>query len=454
MPTYVNDLRLTELNTGEGSGTWGTTTNTNLELIGESLGYGTEASFASDANSTTTVADGATDPARSMYFKVTSGVSLTATRELTIAPNTVSRVMYIENATSGSQSITIKQGSGATVTIANGNAAIVYLDGAGSGAAVVDANTSLAVTKVDATTLAIGGTAVTSTAAEINLLDGSTADTVVNSKAVIYGSAGQITANELDVDNIQLDANAVKSTNTNGNIQLFPNGTGFTELYGNTNAGKIRFNCESNSHGVTLQGPPHSAAATYTLELPNADGSAGQLLKTDGSGKLAFTSDLPGITATAAEINKLDGVTATTAEINYLDITTLGLTEASKAVTADANGVVSFDNGTIDEATSITSSSNAATINLRDGNVFEHDLTENVTYTFSNPAASGRASAFVLKIIQDSSARTITWPASVDWPAATAPTLTSTNNGVDVFVFFTIDGGTTYYGFVAGQALG
>ena len=207
---------------------------------------------------------------------------MTATRELTIAPNTVSRVMYIENATSGSQSITIKQGSGATVTIANGNAAIVYLDGAGSGAAVVDANTSLAVTKVDATTLAIGGTAVTSTAAEINLLDGSTADTVVNSKAVIYGSAGQITANELDVDNIQLDANAVKSTNTNGNIQLFPNGTGFTELYGNTNAGAVRFNCEANTHGVTLKGPPHSASATYSLELPNADGSAGQLL-IDGS---------------------------------------------------------------------------------------------------------------------------------------------------------------------------
>lgn len=288
MPTYVNDLRLTELNTGEGSGTWGTTTNTNLELIGESLGYGTEASFSSDANATTTVADGATDPARSMYFKVTSGASLTATRELTIAPNTLSRVMYIENATTGSQSITIKQGSGGTVTIANGNAAIVYLDGAGAGAAVIDANTSLAATKIDATTLAISGTAVTSTAAELNLLDGSTADTVVNSKAVIYGAAGQVTANELDVDNIQIDANAVKSTNTNGNIQLFPNGTGFTELYGNTNAGAIRFNCESNSHGVTLKGPPHSASATYSLELPNGDGTSGQALLTDGSGKLSF----------------------------------------------------------------------------------------------------------------------------------------------------------------------
>ena len=160
------------------------------------------------------------------------------------------------------------------------------------------------------------------------------------------------------------------------------------------------------------------------------------------------------VTATATELNKLDGVTATATELNYVDVTTLGLTEASKAVTADANGVVSFDNGTIEEVTSVSSSSNAATINLRDGNVFEHDLTENVTYTFSNPAANGRGSAFILKVIQDSSARSITWPGSVDWAGGTAPTLTTTNNGVDVFGFLTIDGGTTYYGFTLGQAMG
>ena len=137
--TYVNDLRLEEIGTGDQSGTWGTTTNTNLELIGEALGYGTQDCFSSDADATTTVADGATDPARSMYFKVTSSATLSATRTLTIAPNTVSRVMFIENATTGSQSITISQGSGANVTIATGKTAVVYLDGAGSGAAVVDA---------------------------------------------------------------------------------------------------------------------------------------------------------------------------------------------------------------------------------------------------------------------------------------------------------------------------
>jgi len=216
-------------------------------------------------------------------------------------------------------------------------------------------------------------------------------------KAVYEESDGSVL-----IENLELNANSIKSTDTNGNIQLFPNGTGFTELYGNTNPGTVRFNCESNSHSVTVKGPAHSAAATYTVNLPN----------------------------------------------------TLGLTQASGLVTSDANGVVTFDNGTIDESTTITSSSNAATLNLRDGNSFLHDLTENVTYTFSNPAASGKVSMFVLKIIQGSSARTITWPSSVDWAAATAPTLTATNDGVDVFVFFTIDGGTTYYGFTAGQAMG
>jgi hypothetical protein len=144
--TYVNDLRLEEMATGDQSGTWGDTTNTNLELIAEAFSYGTQASFGSDADATTTIADGASDPARSLYLKVTSGVSLTATRTLTIAPNTVSKIWIIENATSGSQSISISQGSGANVTIPNGDVKVIYTDGAGSGAAVVDAFINLKVT--------------------------------------------------------------------------------------------------------------------------------------------------------------------------------------------------------------------------------------------------------------------------------------------------------------------
>ena len=141
MATYVNDLRLKEIGTGESSGTWGTETNTNLELIGEALGFGTEAITTNADTHTTTVADGSTDPGRAMYLKYTGTLDSACT--ITIAPNTISRMHFIENATSGSQNIIISQGSGANVTIPAGDVKAVYLDGAGSGAAVTDAFASL-----------------------------------------------------------------------------------------------------------------------------------------------------------------------------------------------------------------------------------------------------------------------------------------------------------------------
>ena len=69
--TYVNDLRLEEIATGEQSGTWGATTNTNLELISEGLSYGTEGITTNANTHASVVADGATDPVRSMYVEYT-----------------------------------------------------------------------------------------------------------------------------------------------------------------------------------------------------------------------------------------------------------------------------------------------------------------------------------------------------------------------------------------------
>jgi hypothetical protein len=157
MATYVNNLRLKEIATGDESGTWGTSTNTNLELIGEALGIGTEAITTNADTHTTTVADGSSDAGRAFYLKYTGTLDSACT--ITIGPNTMKRVQIIENATSGSQNIIISQGSGANVTIAPGKVAVVQLDGAGSGAAVLDALTDLAVTdslSINGTTLTIG----------------------------------------------------------------------------------------------------------------------------------------------------------------------------------------------------------------------------------------------------------------------------------------------------------
>ena len=104
-------------------------------------------------------------------------------------------------------------------------------------------------------------------------------------------SGAKTFSDSIQVDNINLDANTVSTTNTNGNLLLAANGTGYVELKGNTNAGAIRFNCEDNSHGVTIKGPAHSAGATYTLTLPTDDGTDGQILKTDGSGVLDWVNN-------------------------------------------------------------------------------------------------------------------------------------------------------------------
>jgi hypothetical protein len=182
------------------------------------------------------------------------------------------------------------------------------------------------------------------------------------------------------------------------------------------------------------------------------NGSAWETGVTPGSGFLSASNNLSDLDDAPTALTNL-GLTATAAEINYLDITTLGTSEASKAVTTDADGVTIFDGGVVEDDTSITSSTGAATINCRDGNVFSHTLTEDVTYTFSDAPASGRAFGFTLKVVQDSTARTITWPASVDWAGGEAPTLSTGSGEVDVFVFFTTDGGTTWYGFTAGQVM-
>jgi hypothetical protein len=199
------------------------------------------------------------------------------------------------------------------------------------------------------------------------------------------------------------------------------------------------------------------ALTKVTKELVDADLAI--------SGGTVDNSVIGGSTAAAGSFTTLSAsstltlggtaVTATAAEINYLDITTLGTTAASKAVTADANGVIKFDNGLQEESTALTSGTTVA-LDLNAGTVFTITLAHNIgTFNWTNPAGSGYASTFTLIVTQDGTgSRTISWPAAVDWGSATAPTLTTTAAGVDVFVFTTVDGGTTYYGFTAGQAMG
>ena len=198
MATYVNDLRLKEISTGDESGTWGSSTNRNLELIAEGFARGTKDCFSSDADATETMADGSTDEIRKLYLKVTSSATLTATRTLTLAPNTISKVWIIENSTTGNQAINISQGSGANVQIPNGEVKVVATDGAGSGAAVYDLFTDLNVAgnfKVSGDLTVTGDdiTLGTNTAGHLLVADGTNYNPVALSGDATLASSGAIT---------------------------------------------------------------------------------------------------------------------------------------------------------------------------------------------------------------------------------------------------------------------
>ena len=129
-----------------------------------------------------------------------------------------------------------------------------------------------------------------------------------------------------------------------GNVSIE---SGLIDLKNAGTASRVRFYCESaNQHYQTVQGAPHSAAANNTLVLP----ATGDNLVSDTATQTLTNKTLTSpkinedvaVSATATELNILDGVTASTAELNYLDITTLGSSQASKAVTADANAKVTF----------------------------------------------------------------------------------------------------------------
>jgi len=188
-------------------------------------------------------------------------------------------------------------------------------------------------------------------------------------------------------------------TTSNADLDLAPNGTGKVVVKGNTNSGKIVLNCEANSHGVTVASPPHSANATYEVALPNALGTS--------NNSSIITSDANGDVTLAAELK------ATSYNETYVALT------AGSSVTVDCET----------------------------GNVFALSTNQNTTFVFSNPPASGTAFGFVLKLTAGGT-HTITWPGSVDWAGGSAPDAPASGE-TDVLVFFSYDGGSTWYGNLA-----
>jgi hypothetical protein len=381
--TYANDLRLEIIATGEQSGTWGDTTNDNLALIADALSYGAE-DLSSDANATITMADGASDAVRSLYLKVTSSVSLTATRTITLAPNTVSKVWIIENATTGSQSITIKQGTGNTVTVANGAVKAVYSDGAGAGAAVNDALVDLDLTGIStiaALTIGGDGATVTGVKDEDNMSSDSAVKLATQQSIKAYVDS-QVTAQDLD---ITTDSGSIDIDLDSESLTL----AGGTGLDSSASSTTVTFAIDATV--ATLAGSQTLtnktiSGANNTISAYAGDSSlvttgaldSGSITSGFGNiniGASTFTGALVGnvtgnVSGTAATVTgaaqaaitslgtlttlTVDDITINANTISSGGASTLAITPtAGQAITFD--GTVTLDAGVIAGATSITS---------------------------------------------------------------------------------------------------
>ena len=351
MATYSN-LGITLITTGDESGTWGTTTNSNFEnILDEAIAGAVTHNISSDADFTLTVVDATSSDARHAVIKFTS-TTLSATRTCTFAPDTLQKTWVVINATTGGQSLTFKQGSaGATVTVPNGESAIIYSDGAGAtnGAItrVLDSftNTKITTGTLNATTLDLTNLEVTN----IKAKDGTAALTIAD-------STGKVTvSSELAVDNLNLSGNAITSTDSNGNIDLTPNGTGEVNI--------TKVDIDSGAIDGTTIGANSAAAGTFTTLTATTLGGA-------------LNANSQAITNVNIDSGAIDGVTlgtnspVTNAQIDNININgnAITSTDVNGNIDLTPNGTgevnitkVDIDGGTIDNVTIGGSTSAAGT---------------------------------------------------------------------------------------------
>ena len=348
MASTYTPLGIEKQATGENAGTWGTKTNTNLDIIEQiSGGYTTQA--VSDSGDTTlSVSDGSTGATLAHRVLEFTG-SLTASRNVTI-PLDVQNFYILKNATSGSQNVVFKyvSGSGTSATVANGKTVIAYAkadDGTNPNIATV----SLASDLVDDTSPQLGGNLDTNsfmidfdddhglrdengneqlifqtTTSAVNHIEMTNAATGNDPKVAAAGGdsnvdlaiapkgSGEVvvgtgsaaaTITTSGAYDLTLDTNSGTNSGTititdgaNGAITATPNGTGEVVVGGNTNPGTLVLNCENNSHGIKLQSPAHSNNQSYTLKFPTGNVTADRYLKvasvtgsgTTGVGQLSF----------------------------------------------------------------------------------------------------------------------------------------------------------------------
>ncbi len=395
--------------TGENAGTWGTKTNTNLQLIEQITGGYIQKSIAGGAQTTAlAVSDGSLN-AELAHRMIEFTGSITGNQIVTI-PLDVQTFYILKNSTSGAYTVQFKyaSGSGSTFTFSatNKKTAIVQATADDStnpniveiqtGGDVVDdtspqlggdldtnsfniafddahgindengneqiifQTTSSAVNQFDITNAATGNApSLSATGGDSNI------DVAIVPKGTgetkIGTGAAAATLTSSGAYDLVLDTNSGSNSGTititdgaNGNITATPNGTGLVEIGGNTNAGTVQLNCESNSHGIKLQSPAHSAGQSYTLIFPTGNVTADRFLKVasvsgsgaTGVGQLSFGEVSGG---TSWQAVKTSGFTAVAGEGYFCNTTSAAFTVTlpSSATQGDEVSIIDYA-GTFD----------------------------------------------------------------------------------------------------------
>ena len=272
--TYVNDLRLEEITTGEQAGTWGDTTNRNLELIAEAFGYGEEV-LASASTMNITLSDGVSDNFRSLYLKLTGGDQDIV---VTLKPETVSKVWVVYN--SSSYQVTLRSGSssgGDQVIIAAGATKMVVTDGGGSSSGkVIDALTNLSIDPTISTALlpdTSGGADIGSTSAEFGHVY------IADNKNIQFGSDQDVTVGYETTDTNSLKIAAKDGAGLAVTLMADNGDDAGDEWKLNiADGGTLTFGNDKNTagtHVTHLTLTPNSTVASSTLALAGNVTAAG-----------------------------------------------------------------------------------------------------------------------------------------------------------------------------------
>ena len=406
--TFTTNYGIEKITTREQSGTWGTTTNYNVSILDRIASYAAVAlSDASTATLTVRAAsptDGADNVQNGMYRVIKFTGTLSQHCTVTVAPATTTAYFMIQNATSGGYNVVMAQGSAAqTVTVASAKAQILYCDGSDE---VISVSDLLDLETFD--NISISGNTISSTNSngDINLAPNGTGDVVLDTDLIKVGGGsevGVVTSNGAYDLTLETNSgtNSSKITITdaaNGDVSVIPNGTGELVIGSGSASGKI------------------TSSGAYDLELDTYGGTnSGSIVITDGA-----NGDITLATNGTGAILCSDDILQRPILKDYGEV---------------HNALGDTGGGTDD-------------IDLAAGNVVSATVsTGTQTFTFSNPTASANGCSFTLLLTNGQSQGAITWPGSVDWAGGTAPTLTAA--GVDILVFTTIDGGTIWHGAVA-----